>query len=127
RGYEMVRQLASLQEHFPSEDHAALVSRLGWPADEIAMLIKNWCGATAKELLHCFTYSYSRECLHPSLPDLFSQAPEPARRVIYRTEIYNWNAGEDTSATILFIFADTPFGPAMFASTSKGLCYLSFV
>jgi AraC family transcriptional regulator of adaptative response/methylated-DNA-[protein]-cysteine methyltransferase len=99
-------------------------------------MFQNWAGVTPKQFLQYLSVEHAKEILKYTDASLFDTAYETGLSGTSRlhdlfVKVEGMTPGEFKNGgellTINYAFADSPFGKVLVASTSKGICHMSFV
>jgi AraC family transcriptional regulator of adaptative response/methylated-DNA-[protein]-cysteine methyltransferase len=99
-------------------------------------MFQNWAGVTPKQFLQYLSVEHAKEILKYTGASLFDTAYETGLSGTSRlhdlfVKVEGMTPGEFKNGgellTINYAFADSPFGKVLVASTSKGICHMSFV
>lgn len=99
-------------------------------------MFQNWAGVTPKQFLQYLTAEYAKTMLKNTRASLFDVAFEAGLSGTSRLhdlliKVEGMTPGEykngGSMLRINYSFADSPFGKLLVASTSKGICHMSFV
>jgi len=99
-------------------------------------MFREWAGVTPKQFLQYLTAEHAKKMLSDTKATLFDAAFDSGLSGTGRLhdlfiKIEGMTPGEykNKGADLLinYSFADTPFGPAIVASTPKGICHIAFV
>ena len=112
-----------------------LASRAGMSKYHFQRVFTRWAGVSPKRFLQFVTVEHAKKLLAESEPILqtaFSLGLSgPARLHDLFVTIEGMTPGEfkkgGSDLEILYGVHDSPFGPALFARTERGLCHLSFL
>ncbi len=99
-------------------------------------LFTDWAGTSPKKFLHYISIEYAKKLLKENKATLFETAHETGlsdtsrlhdlfMKIEVMTPAEFKNIGKNLS--INYSFANSPFGNILVASTSKGICHISFV
>jgi AraC family transcriptional regulator of adaptative response/methylated-DNA-[protein]-cysteine methyltransferase len=135
--YERIAQVIRFldERHVEQPDLAVLAGRAGLSPFHFHRLFATWAGVTPKDFLQCLTLAHAKELLHDGAPildvALESGLSGPGRLHDLCVNLEAASPGELKSGgagwTILFGFADSPFGKCLIAESPRGICHLSFV
>ena len=123
------------ENHTAQPDLAALADRVGLSVFHFHRLFSNWAAVTPKDFLQCLTVEHVKTLLHEGQTVLDTAIDAglsgPGRLHDLCVNLEAATPGEmKTGGEGLEIaagFAATPFGQALIAETSRGICHLSFV
>jgi AraC family transcriptional regulator, regulatory protein of adaptative response / methylated-DNA-[protein]-cysteine methyltransferase len=129
------RAIGYLHEH--QDDQPALdevASHVGLSPFHFQRMFVSWAGVTPKEFLQALTLQRAKQLLQQSnsLLDTSLQAglSGPSRLHDLFLQVEKMTPGEYKAAakglTIYWSIGETPFGPALFAATDRGLCRVAF-
>ena len=99
-------------------------------------MFQNWVGVTPKQFLQYLSVEYAKGILKNTGASIFDTAYETGLSGTSRlhdlfVKVEGMTPGEfkngGESLTINYTYADSPFGKMLVASTSKGICHMSFV
>ncbi|TWJ03176.1 AraC family transcriptional regulator of adaptative response/methylated-DNA-[protein]-cysteine methyltransferase [Mucilaginibacter frigoritolerans] len=99
-------------------------------------MFQNWAGVTPKQFLQYLSAEYAKDILKNTGASLFDTAYETGLSGTSRlhdlfVKVEGMTPGEfkngGESLKINYTFADSPFGKMLVASTSKGICHMTFV
>jgi AraC family transcriptional regulator of adaptative response/methylated-DNA-[protein]-cysteine methyltransferase len=99
-------------------------------------MFQNWAGVTPKQFLQYLSAEYAKNILKNTGANLFDAAFETGFSSTSRlhdlfVKVEGMTPGEykngGESLKINYSFADSPFGKVLVASTSKGICHMSFI
>jgi AraC family transcriptional regulator of adaptative response/methylated-DNA-[protein]-cysteine methyltransferase len=127
-----IAYLHERQDDQPSLNEVA--GHVGLSPFHFQRLFVAWAGVTPKEFLQALTLQRAKQLLQQSnsLLDTSLQAglSGPSRLHDLFLQVEKMTPGEYKSAakglTIHWSIFDTPFGPALFAATDRGLCRVAF-
>jgi AraC family transcriptional regulator of adaptative response/methylated-DNA-[protein]-cysteine methyltransferase len=135
--YERIAQVIRFLDarHLEQPDLAALAAHAGLSPFHFHRLFSNWAGITPKDFLQCLTFAHAKKLLRDggNILDaaLESGLSGPGRLHDLCVNLEAASPGELKSGgagwTILFGFADSPFGKCLIAESPRGICHLSFV
>jgi AraC family transcriptional regulator of adaptative response/methylated-DNA-[protein]-cysteine methyltransferase len=129
----MIRYMAEHQDEQPSLETLAEVT--GLSRFHFHRLFSNWAGVTPKDFLQCLTMTRVKELLLNGASTL-SAAVEaglssPGRLHDLCVSLEAASPGElkfgGQGWSIVFGFAETPFGASLIAESPRGICHLSFI
>jgi AraC family transcriptional regulator of adaptative response/methylated-DNA-[protein]-cysteine methyltransferase len=129
------RAIGFLHQHQDEQPGLEDVARhVGLSAFHFQRLFVSWAGVTPKEFLQALTLQRAKTLLRQStsLLDTSLQAglSGPSRLHDLFLQVEKMTPGEYKAQakglTIHWSIADTPFGPALFAATERGLCRMAF-
>lgn len=98
-------------------------------------MFQNWAGVTPKQFLQYLSVEHAKEILKYTDASLFDTAYETGLSGTSRlhdlfVKVEGMTPGEFKNGgellTINYAFASSPFGKVLVASTSKGICHMSF-
>jgi AraC family transcriptional regulator, regulatory protein of adaptative response / methylated-DNA-[protein]-cysteine methyltransferase len=121
--------------HVEQPDLTMLAERAGLSPFHFHRLFVTWAGVTPKDFLQCLTLAHAKELLRNG-GDILDAALEsglsgPGRLHDLCVNLEAASPGELKSGgagwTILFGFAESPFGKCLIAESPRGICHLSFV
>lgn len=123
------------KNHTNQPDLATLARHVGLSQHHFHRLFTSWAGITPKDFLQCLTLTHAREMLRQgkSVLDatLDSGLSSPGRLHDLCVSLEAASPGEVKSGgegwTIIFGFANSPFGRCLIAESHRGVCHLSFV
>ena len=123
------------QHHTAQPDLNALAQSVGLSPYHFHRLFSNWAGVTPKDFLQCLTLEHAKALLRDgeNVLDaaLTAGLSGPGRLHDLCVTLEAASPGEMKSGgaglTINYGFALTPFGEALIAETTRGICHLSFV
>jgi AraC family transcriptional regulator of adaptative response/methylated-DNA-[protein]-cysteine methyltransferase len=123
------------QSHTDQPDLATLARHVGLSQHHFHRLFTSWAGITPKDFLQCLTLTHARELLRQgkSVLDATLDAglSSPSRLHDLCISLEAASPGEVKSGgegwTIVFGFADSPFGKCLVGESHRGVCHLSFV
>lgn len=122
------------QHHTDQPDLAELADRAGLSPFHFHRLFSTWAGVTPKDFLQCLTLAHVKILLREG-QSVLSAALEsglsgPGRIHDLCVTLEAASPGEmkssGTGLEIRYGFATSPFGEALIAETSRGICHLSF-
>lgn len=99
-------------------------------------LFSDWAGVSPKKFLQFLTLDYAKSLIRKKEFTLFDTAEEAGLSGTGRLhdlfiQIEGMTPGEykngGAALLIHYSFAESPFGPVLVASTSKGICHMAFV
>jgi AraC family transcriptional regulator, regulatory protein of adaptative response / methylated-DNA-[protein]-cysteine methyltransferase len=135
--YERIAQVIRFLDarHVEQPDLTTLAGRAGLSPFHLHRLFATWAGVTPKDFLQCLTLAHAKELLRngENILDaaLESGLSGPGRLHDLCVNLEAASPGELKSGgagwTILFGFAETPFGKCLIAESPRGICHLSFV
>ena len=123
------------RHHTEQPDLAALAHSVGLSPFHFHRLFSNWAGVTPKDFLQCLTLEHVKALLREGNSVLGAALDAglsgPGRLHDLCVTLEAASPGEMKSGgaglQIDYGFAETPFGEALIAETSRGLCHLSFL
>src|SRR2546422_3803697 len=129
----MIRYLNS--RHTEQPDLAALARHAGLSQFHFHRLFAAWAGVTPKDFLQCLTLAHAKQLLRRGASvleaTLDTGLSSPARLHDLCVSLEAASPGELKSGgegwTIMFGFAQTPFGRCLIGESPRGICHLSFV
>ncbi len=125
-----------IQTHFRSQPGLDEVARhIHLSPAHFQRLFTEWAGTSPKKFLQYISIGHAKKLLVRDSASLFDAALETGLSSTSRlhdlfvtiegmTPAEYKNGGK--SLHILYSFAESPFGPLIVASTSKGICYMAF-
>lgn len=122
------------QHHTDQPDLAALARGAGLSPFHFHRLFSAWAGVTPKDFLQCLTLEHAKALLRGG-DSVLNAALEaglsgPGRMHDLCVTLDAASPGEMKSGgaglKIIYGFAHSPFGEALIAETSRGICHLSF-
>ncbi|XZG70460.1 methylated-DNA--[protein]-cysteine S-methyltransferase [Chitinibacteraceae bacterium HSL-7] len=133
--YELVAELIRyLRAHAHEQPElAALAARFGWSESHLQRVFSEWAGVSPKRFLQFLTRQHARQIL--SQTDVVSAAAElglsaPSRLYDLIVTSDAMTPGEakrgGSGITLRYAEAETLFGPAFIAQTTRGICALTF-
>jgi len=135
--YERIAQIIRFLDERQAEqpDLAALAAHAGLSPFHLHRLFSAWAGVTPKDFLQCLTLAHAKALLRAgeSILDVALDAglSGPGRLHDLCVNLEAASPGElksgGTGWTILFGFAESPFGKCLIAESPRGVCHLSFV
>jgi AraC family transcriptional regulator of adaptative response/methylated-DNA-[protein]-cysteine methyltransferase len=135
--YERIAQVIRFLDarHVEQPDLTTLAGRAGLSQFHFHRLFATWAGVTPKDFLQCLTLAHAKELLRDgeSILDvaLESGLSGPGRLHDLCVNLEAASPGELKSGgagwTIVFGFAESPFGKCLIAESPRGICHLSFV
>ena len=99
-------------------------------------MFQNWAGVTPKQFLQYLSVEYAKNILKNTGASIFDTAYETGLSGTSRlhdlfVKVEGMTPGEfkngGESLKINYTYADSPFGKMLVASTSKGICHMTFV
>jgi AraC family transcriptional regulator of adaptative response/methylated-DNA-[protein]-cysteine methyltransferase len=135
--YERIAQIIRfLDEHQAEQpDLASLAARAGLSPFHLHRLFSAWAGVTPKDFLQCLTLEHAKSMLYAG-ESILNVALEsglsgPGRLHDLCVNLEAASPGELKSGgsgwTLLFGFAESPFGKCLIAESPRGICHLSFI
>jgi AraC family transcriptional regulator of adaptative response/methylated-DNA-[protein]-cysteine methyltransferase len=123
------------QHHTEQPDLATLADYVGLSQFHFHRLFRDWAAITPKDFLQCLTQSHARQLLREgnSVLDasMNSGLSGPGRLHDLCVKLEAASPGEVKSGgegwTIVFGFADSPFGTCLIGESPRGICHLVFV
>jgi AraC family transcriptional regulator, regulatory protein of adaptative response / methylated-DNA-[protein]-cysteine methyltransferase len=135
--YERVeRAILYIDEHFRRQPGLEEVARhVGLSPHHFQRLFRRWAGVSPKRFLQLVTAEHARHLLRAGQPALQTSLDlglsSPSRLHDLMVRLYAVTPGEDAASgrglTIRHGVHESPFGPALLASTERGVCALDFV
>lgn len=136
RDYQRIEHaIAYLVEHADGAPNLAeLAEAVHLSPHHLQRLFVAWAGVSPKEFSQALTLAHARALLDDSRSILQTatetglSGPSRLHDLFVRVECMTPGEykREGADLTIHWARADTPFGPALFAGTDRGLCHLSF-
>lgn len=132
----VARAIRFLNEHFKEQPSLEeIASHLGLSPFHFQRLFTRWAGVSPKRFVQFLTVESAKERLRASEPILRAAfgagLSGPARLHDLFVTTTAVTPGEfkarGNSLEIRYGIADTPFGPALFGVTARGLCHLAFL
>lgn len=108
----------------------AVAEALGLDLGQWQQVLAEWAGIKPERFLHCLGRAYARERLSPTperLPE--RDAGDPAPSDLARAVPLTWEPMPPASGRTVALghgLAATPFGDALLAWTTRGVCHLAF-
>lgn len=123
------------KNHTDQPDLMMLAKQVGLSRHHFHRLFTSWAGVTPKDFLQCLTLNHAKGLLQQgkSVLDvtLDTGLSSPGRLHDLCVSLEAASPGEMKSGgqgwTIIFGFAESPFGKCLIAESSRGICQLSFV
>jgi AraC family transcriptional regulator of adaptative response/methylated-DNA-[protein]-cysteine methyltransferase len=132
----IARAIEYIQQHFreqPSLDTVAAHVHLS--PFHFQKLFSEWAGVSPKKFIQYLSIGHAKNMLKEKQVTLFDAALESGLSGTGRlhdlfVSIEGMTPGEfknrGENLSINYSYEDTPFGPVLIASTSKGICYMAF-
>jgi AraC family transcriptional regulator of adaptative response/methylated-DNA-[protein]-cysteine methyltransferase len=122
------------RDHGAQPDLQTLAKHAGLSESHFHRLFSNWAGVTPKDFLQCLTLARAKQLLRDGESVLNAALDAglsgPGRLHDLCVTLEAASPGELKSGgagwTILFGFAETPFGKCLIAESPRGICHLSF-
>ena len=122
------------RHHGAQPDLQTLAKHAGLSESHFHRLFSNWAGVTPKDFLQCLTLARAKDLLRRGKSVLNAALDAglsgPGRLHDLCVTLEAASPGELKSGgagwTILFGFAETPFGKCLIAESPRGICHLSF-
>jgi AraC family transcriptional regulator of adaptative response/methylated-DNA-[protein]-cysteine methyltransferase len=125
-----------IKDHFKAQPTLeTIAANAGLSPFHFQRLFTTWAGVSPKKFLQYISLDYAKKLLKEDQATLFDTAYEAGLSGISRLHdlfitIEGMTPGEYKNGgeqlTINYQFAESPFGPLIIASTTKGICHIAF-
>jgi AraC family transcriptional regulator of adaptative response/methylated-DNA-[protein]-cysteine methyltransferase len=125
-----------IKDHFKTQPSLeTIAANVGLSPFHFQRLFTKWAGVSPKKFLQYISLDYAKKLLKEEQATLFDTAYEAGLSGISRLHdlfvtIEGMTPGEYKNGgeqlTIHYQFAESPFGPLIIASTTKGICHMAF-